>query len=194
MIICLDNGHGFDTPGKCSPDKKIKEYEYTREIVQLLSKKLKDNNYNVYVVTPETKDISLKERVNRINSIYNKNNKKAFLISIHLNACGSDNKWHSANGWQVCVSPNASKKSKFLAECLYDSADSHNLKMRKPLPNQKYWEQNLYICKNTNCPAVLTENLFQDNEKDVEYLLNYKENIVNIHYNAIVKYISENEK
>nr|DAD59382.1 MAG TPA: N-acetylmuramoyl-L-alanine amidase [Bacteriophage sp.] len=25
-IICLDNGHGVNTPGKCSPDKKLKEY------------------------------------------------------------------------------------------------------------------------------------------------------------------------
>lgn len=32
-LICLDNGHGINTPGKCSPDKKLKEYSYAREIV-----------------------------------------------------------------------------------------------------------------------------------------------------------------
>jgi len=34
MLVLLDNGHGIDTPGKCSPDKRLKEYAYTREIVK----------------------------------------------------------------------------------------------------------------------------------------------------------------
>ena len=29
----------------------------------------------------------------------------------------------------------------------------------------------LYICKHSNCPAVLVENFFQDNKADVEFLL-----------------------
>lgn len=190
-IICLDNGHGADTKGKCSPDQQIREYAYTREIVSMLSNKLKDNDYNVFIVTPEQNDISLKERVNRVNQVYKDNNKKAILISVHLNAAGNGSQWLAANGWQVCVSLNASNNSKLLADCLYDSAESLGLKMRKPLPNQKYWKQELYICKHTNCPAVLTENLFQDNKDDVGYLLTHKEEIVNLHYNAIVKCLSK---
>jgi N-acetylmuramoyl-L-alanine amidase len=31
-------------------------------------------------------------------------------------------------------------------------------------------EADFYIIKGANCPAVLTENLFQDNRKDVELL------------------------
>nr|DAT77576.1 MAG TPA: MurNAc-LAA [Caudoviricetes sp.] len=27
------------------------------------------------------------------------------------------------------------------------------------------------MCRDTKCPAVLTENLFQDNKEDVEFLL-----------------------
>ena len=65
-IICLDNGHGVNTPGKCSPDKRLKEYQYAREIVKRLESKLKENGYKVYVVTPEQEDISLKERCRRI--------------------------------------------------------------------------------------------------------------------------------
>ena len=42
-IICLDNGHGVNTPGKCSPDKRLKEYQYAREIVKRLESKLKEN-------------------------------------------------------------------------------------------------------------------------------------------------------
>ena len=36
--ILIDNGHGNDTPGKCSPDKRILEYKYNREIAQEVKK------------------------------------------------------------------------------------------------------------------------------------------------------------
>jgi N-acetylmuramoyl-L-alanine amidase len=32
-LVIFDNGHGSNTPGKCSPDKKLLEYKWTREIV-----------------------------------------------------------------------------------------------------------------------------------------------------------------
>ena len=107
-IICLDNGHGVDTPGKCSPDKKLREYKYAREIVNMLADKLKANGYKVHIVTPEEKDISLKERCKRINKVCRENNNKAISISVHCNAAGCDGKWHSASGWSVFVSQNAS--------------------------------------------------------------------------------------
>ena len=97
-IICLDNGHGVNTPGKCSPDKRLKEYQYTREIVKRLESKLKENGYKVYVVTPEQKDISLRERCQRINKVCRENGNKAISISIHCNAAGVDGKWHTASG------------------------------------------------------------------------------------------------
>ena len=28
MKILIDNGHGINTPGKCSPDGKFREYKY----------------------------------------------------------------------------------------------------------------------------------------------------------------------
>lgn len=191
-IICLDNGHAASTPGKCSPDGRFKEYAYTREIVKLLSEKLESEGYKTLIVTPEVNtDISLKERCRRINQVYKDNNKKAISISIHNNAAGADNKWHTAKGWQVYISQNASSNSKRLAQLLYTEAEKVNLKGNRSVPKEKYWVQNLAMCRDTNCPAVLTENLFQDNKEDVEFLLSEigKETIVNIHFNAIVEYL-----
>lgn len=193
-IICLDNGHASSTPGKCSPDKKLKEYAYTREIVKLLSLKLKGNGYNVFIVTPEVDtDVSLKERCRRINKVYKDNNKKAIVVSIHNNAAGADGKWHSASGWQVFVSLNASNNSKKLAKSIYLEAEKSNLQGNRSVPKEKYWTQNLAMCRDTNCPAVLTENLFQDNKEDVEFLLSDKgkQTIVDIHYNGIINYLNE---
>ena len=190
-IICLDNGHGMDTPGKCSPDQKLKEYQYAREIVKRLEAKLKENGYKVYIVTPEQEDISLKERCKRINKIYKDNRNKAISISIHCNAAGSDGKWHSASGWSVFISQNASQNSKKLAKNLYDEALLLNLKGNRSVPKEHFWVQNLAMCRDTNCPAVLTENLFQDNKEDVSFLLSEKgkQAIVDVHYNGIVKYL-----
>jgi N-acetylmuramoyl-L-alanine amidase len=60
------------------------------------------------------------------------------------------------------------------------------------MPNQNYWVQSLAMCRDTNCPAVLTENLFQDNENDVAFLLSDegKKKIVDIHVQGILKYIN----
>ena len=69
-IVILDNGHGEDTPGKRSPDGRLKEYQYCREIVDRIYEQLK-TTYEVYKLVPEIKDISLNERVKRVNTICN---------------------------------------------------------------------------------------------------------------------------
>ena len=112
-------------------------------------------------------------------------------MSIHLNAKGNGSAWLDARGWQACVSLNASAKSKQLASYLFDAAQAQGLKMRSPKAGQKWWAQNLAICRDTNCPAVLTENLFQDNESDYKYLMSDegREAIINLHVTGIVNYI-----
>lgn len=192
MIVILDNGHGINTPGKCSPDKRLLEYKYAREIVSRIHEELQKEGIKSYILTPEEEDVALKERVARANTIYKDNNKQAILISVHCNAAGADGKWHSAKGWSVFVAQNASKNSKRLADCLAEKAEESGLKMRYCRPGQSYWVQSLAICRDTNCPAVLTENLFQDNKEDVDYLLSEqgRENIVRLHVEGIKKYIN----
>jgi N-acetylmuramoyl-L-alanine amidase len=60
------------------------------------------------------------------------------------------------------------------------------------VPYTKYWTANFTITSDTSCPAVLTENLFQDNKEEVQYLLSEegKRNIVELHFEAIKKYIN----
>lgn len=193
-IILLDNGHGINTPGKCSPDKSLMEWKYTREIANKVYSKLKEEGYDVRLITPEEKDISLSTRVKRVNDICKQyGSQNCLLISIHCNAAGSGGEWLNARGWSGWVYTRCSQNTIKLANSLYDSAYEKELKCRKPLPNQKYWTANFYIIKHTNCPAVLTENLFMDNKEDVEFLLSErgKEVIVDLHVDAIKKYCDE---
>ena len=194
MIIILDPGHGINTPGKRSPDGSLLEYKYCREIQNLVCDKLESLGYTVVNTVLTDEDMSLSKRckiANNFCDIYG--NKNCLLVSIHCNAAGFGNKWMNASGWSVYISNNASNNSKKLAECLFNSAQKLGLKTRQPEPSQKYWTQNLAMCRDTKCPAVLTENLFQDNKKDVEFLLSEKgkETIVNLHVEGIINYINQ---
>lgn len=194
LVVILDAGHGKDTPGKCAPDKSLYEWSWNREIVSMLCDRLYGlENVQTVILVPEENDVPLKERVRRVNTIVHDakiENKEVLLISIHINAAGHGT-WNKASGWSVWVSNNASEKSKQFAQIAYDEAVSMGLKGNRVAPKENYWTSDFYILKNTPCPAVLTENMFQDNKDDVEFLKSErgKNIIVDLHVNAIKKYL-----
>ena len=75
MVIILDNGHGVNTPGKCSPDKTLLEYKWAREITDRLMVEFAKLGMKSVKLVPEEIDISLSERVRRANKIYKDNGK-----------------------------------------------------------------------------------------------------------------------
>lgn len=194
MIILLDTGHGETTSGKRSPDGKLREYRYTREIADKLIEELAIKGFKAERVVNNNEDVPLFTRCKSINQYCDKHGKSnVVLVSIHCNAAGNGTDWLKAKGWSVFVSNNSSTKSKQLAECLFNAAKKEGLTLRKYSQTQTYWKQNLAICRETNCPAVLTENLFQDNKEDVDYLLSDegKKAIVNLHLTGILDYINQ---
>lgn len=198
VLIMIDNGHGNNTPGKRSPIfddgiTQLLEYKYTREITKAVIDELVKDGYMCYLITPEENDIPLSRRVARANAMHKKmkqQGKTSFLISVHLNAAKNSG-WANATGFSVFISPNASSNSKNLANIMHDTTADMKLKTRKPLPTQKYWVSNLYICKNTNCPCVLSENFFMDSKKDAAYLMSEqgRKDVIRIHVESIKKYI-----
>ena len=63
--ILLDNGHGYDTPGKRSPiwpdGSQLFEWEFNRDIVSRIEILLKKAGISCVRLVPEKEDISLKE-------------------------------------------------------------------------------------------------------------------------------------
>lgn len=188
MKVLIDNGHGIDTVGKKSPDSRLFEWKYTRDIAKMLEEALKAEGIEAERITKDSIDIPLRERTHKANRIARQGD---VLISIHNNAAGADGKWHSACGFSAHVSLNASAKSKALAKCLWDAAIALGLKGNRSVPACGYISQNLAICRDTKCPAVLTENLFQDNAADVDFLTSDagKKVIVQLHVDGIKKYL-----
>lgn len=193
LCVFLDNGHGSNTSGKCSPNGLFREYKWARDIVKRLHVKLNNMGIMTFNVTPEEQDVALSVRVNRINKKYAELKKEGYeciLISVHNNAAGNDKKWHTACGWSVYVSKNSSAKSKELAKLLYEQCEARNLKGNRWTPPGKYWEANYTILAKTNCPAVLTENMFMDNKTDYNFLnrMDGCQTIIDLHVDGIMKY------
>lgn len=69
MKILIDNGHGSNTPGKCSPDGRLKEYAYTREIAGRVVFELRKLGIDAELVVKEEVDVPLAERCRRVNGI-----------------------------------------------------------------------------------------------------------------------------
>ena len=188
MKILIDNGHGSNTKGKRSPDGRLMEYAYTREIAEMVVCELKKMGIDAERIVREESDVPLAERCRRVNEY---KASEAILVSIHCNAAGNGAEWMSARGWEAWTSVGQTKADK-LATCLYNAAELAGFKIRKDeTDGDPDKEGHLYILKHTKCPAVLTENLFQDNKEDVDYLLseNGKKSIVELHVNGICEYL-----
>lgn len=193
MKVLIDNGHGTETPGKRSPDGRLREYAYTREIANRVMDKLHAAGIDALRIVPEETDVPLKERVARANKAHAESGKQALLVSIHCNAMGSGADWMLARGWSVFVSGNASQKSKLLARTLAEAALGKGVEVRQPSRQLLYWTADLCVCRETNCPAVLVENFFQDNKEDVDFLLSEvgKQCVTDIMVEGIVNYLEK---
>lgn len=190
MKVLIDNGHGSNTPGKRSPDGRLREYAYTREIASRLEMELRKNGIDAERIVKEEIDVPLAERCSRANEY---KASEAILVSIHCNAAGNGSDWMSARGWEAWTSVGKTKADK-LATCLYEDAEHclPGMKIRKDMTDgDPDKESGFYILKHTKCPAVLTENLFQDNREDVEFLLSEegKRAIISLHVWGIMKYL-----
>lgn len=194
MKILIDNGHGIETPGKRSPDGRFLEYQYNRLIASHVTANLLDCGYDAQLIVPETSDISLAERCLRVNAVCDEvGASNVLLISIHVNASGSDGKWHSASGWSAFTTPGITRAD-MLAFDLYEAARKYLVgqKIRQYNgPQEPDFEENFYILRHTRCAAVLTENMFQDCRKDVEFLLSDegKNALTQLHVEGILGYL-----
>ena len=178
-VVILGTAHGVNTPGKCSPDKKFREYKFSREVINDLKPKLEALGLKVYIditqdEVPRPPAAELSQRCRIVNSICAKHGtKNCVYVSIHVNAAGSGGVWRTARGFAVYVARQCSEASRRLAKSLCDTAIAMGLRGNRSIPKEH-----------------LTENLFQDNREDVEFLMSAegKAKIVELHRKCIKAY------
>lgn len=191
MKILLDNGHSNNSDTNHSPDGRLIEGRFAREVTRGIAAALKAKGYDVERIVPEDSDISLSIRSKRVNEICDKlGSKNVILISIHLDACDSkvdSGGWTKANHWSAWVYRGASEQARTLAKFLYYSAKEHGIKVCSDV----YRTAGFWIVRKTKCPAVLTENLFQNNRENCAWLLTPegKQTIIDLHVDGIIKYL-----
>ena len=196
MKILIDPGHGIDTPGKRSPDGLFREYLWNRQVADLILEGLVSAGIDASLVVTETNDVSLRNRVNRVNTICNRlGASNVLLVSIHANAAGNGSAWMNAKGWS-CYTSKGKTKSDQVAECLYDAfeAEFPERKIRKDISDgDRDWEENFYVLEKSKCPAVLLENFFYDNREECAWMLQEetKRRIASAAVIGIIKYIKK---
>ena len=191
MKLFIDNGHGLMTAGKRSPDGLFREPFYNREIAKRVVSDLRDRGLDAELLVPENDDISLAERVRRVNAA-------CFLLGnmvcIHVNAAGNGSKWLNATGWSAYTCKGHTESDK-LAECLCQAAIKNfpGRRIRTDMSDGDMdWEEGFYILRKSLCPAVLTENFFMDSRSDLEYLQSRagKQAIIDTHTEGITEYLN----
>ena len=200
MVVLLDNGHAKCTCGKRSPKfedgRQFFEYEFNRDIVKRISQKLEDSNIKYEIITPEIdEDVRLSVRANRANEYCKKYGaKNCLFISVHANA-GANSGWGSGRGWSVYTTKGVTK-SDAIATIFYEEAEKilpqYEMTLRKDISDgDPDFEEDFTVIYMTKCPSILTENLFMDNKKDVEFLMSDcgRNVIADIHVNAIKRLI-----
>ena len=196
MKILIDPGHGIDTPGKRSPDGLFLEYLWNRQVADLILEGLVSAGVDASLVVTETNDITLRNRVNRINTICNRvGASNVLLVSVHANAAGNGSAWMNASGWS-CYTSKGKTRSDQVAECLYDAfeAEFPERKIRKGMSDgDRDWEENFYVLQKSKCPAVLLENFFYDNREECAWMLQEetKKRIASAAVKGIIKYIKK---
>lgn len=193
----LDNGHGEDTPGKRSPKlengERFFEYEFNRDIVARIIKKLEPLGVQVHNLVPEVEgDISLQTRVARANGL--ETGLPKIFVSVHANAGPArtinDYTQDNTRGIEVWFY-HGSKKGRWLANVFqrhlveFTGFRSRNVKSK---PTGQF-----YVLRHTAMPAILTENGFYNNRLEVAELVKDKvrQQIADAHVAAILEVESQ---
>jgi len=181
----IDHGHGLNAPEhKRSPSFEdgtfVYEGDINRRISKKLFEKLEENGIAFTNLVPTDDDVSLRERLERIDAL--QTDRPKILVSIHSNFSGAGNPWSAAEGIEV-FHDRYNETSKNLANVFIGKI------IRETRARQRSTKSlNLAIFK-TSTPSILVECGFLDNKKELDSLQSptYQDKIVKGMVEAIKK-------
>jgi len=170
-LVILDPGHGMNTSGKRTPlfpdDSFMRENEFNRNVVRKIDGLLEPyENIDVAFTTTEKRDISLEERVSRVNALYDKVKNlydKIVLISVHANALTGA--WGKQNGTETYYYT-TNNIDKIFADVIHK-----NLVRSIKLTDRGIKPAEFYIIKNVKMTACLCECAYMDNLEEAKLLM-----------------------
>ena len=170
--VFIDAGHGGTDPGAVG--NGLQEKNLTLQIATRIKNILIAEYNNVSVLMSRTGDqtLTLSQRTNAANSWG-----ADFLFSVHINAGGG-------TGYEDFIYPGSGT----LTTTYQSNIHSEILKLVNFYDRGKK-QQNFHMLRESNMPALLTENGFIDNANDTTKLksASFIESIARGHVNGIVK-------
>lgn len=161
MKIILDAGHGYNTPGKRSPDG-FREWEFNNETA-LLARELLNMYQNVEIQL--THDVSGKTDVSLDSRCAYANRWGADLfVSIHANAFGEGG-WNESDGIETYIYTTKPKEAGELAAKV-----QKNLVGVTGRDNRGVKSANFQVLRDTEMTAILVECGFMTNKAEAELL------------------------
>ncbi|OMP68273.1 N-acetylmuramoyl-L-alanine amidase [Domibacillus epiphyticus] len=160
MKIAIDAGHGWNTPGKRSPDG-MREYEFNRETALFLRNELAAD---ILFVHHDSRDVPLSERVKKANEA-----DADLFVSIHANAFGEG--WTSAHGIETYVYTSRPPKAMKIAQSVQKELISATGRRDRGVKTADF-----YVLRKTKMPAILIEAGFMTNREEAALLqsVNYR--------------------
>ncbi|RMF28527.1 MAG: N-acetylmuramoyl-L-alanine amidase, partial [Bacteroidetes bacterium] len=186
---CLDNGHGALQAGKRSPIfddgvTQFVEYEFNRDIVVRIARKLDELGVKYFEVVPDVEEVGsfLKGRVDRANNL--QSDLPKIFVSVHANATGDE--WSEPTGIETWHHHNSAKGRKIAAVFQKHLVAATGWKNRHLKTTR---EKGLYVLEKTNMPAILTENGFFSNKQQARDLMKdeIRQKIADAHVAAILE-------
>ncbi|MCM3456545.1 N-acetylmuramoyl-L-alanine amidase [Heyndrickxia oleronia] len=170
--LFLDPGHGGSDPGAVG--NGIREKDITLKIATKIRDFLLNEYSNVTVLMSRTGDTypTLSDRTNAANS-WGAN----YFLSIHINAGGG-------TGFESFVYPGVDTPT-----TTYQSAIHSEIMKLNQLSDRGKKQSNLHVLRESNMPALLTENGFIDNANDAAKMKSdsWIANVARGHVNGLAK-------
>lgn len=166
--VCLDPGHGVESPGKCSPDKSYYEHEFALDMGRRIQAHLERCGIRVVLTrtdehcpTGKADTNDLLKRV-AISDAAGAN----LFVSIHSNASG--NEWSNASGLMIYTSAGPETASRNVAaKAVLSRMTEAGVELRdSPLVH----DIELVVTRKTAAPAMLIEYGFHTNRTEVGLL------------------------
>ena len=158
MKILIDAGHGPNTPGKRSPDGKLKEFYFNAAVAEEVKKLLLLGGHTVVFSHQTDLDVPLYERTQLANRL-----KVDLFVSIHANAMGRA--FNEANGIETFIYSKPQLASQQLA-----SAVQQSLLLITKRKDRGIKRADFAVLRDTHMPAILVECGFMTHKQEVELL------------------------
>lgn len=183
-VLVIDAGHGGKDGGALSTKKDVFEKNINLDILLKLKELLDKEDIKVYYTRMSDETVFLRPRVNLANSV-----QSDFFISIHCNS----NTSKEPSGTEIYYYDKESNgvKVKDLATISSEEMDKAiSLKKRGIVKMQ---DDDIFILKKAEVPAVIIEVGFMSNNNDLNYMNNNdnRKNIANGVYNSIMRAYEE---